>query len=272
MNSPRHVILSNPNDPSALDGVASPAATAVAAGPRVVQTASWILRFAQNDSGLWLGHRIVALFLALSSLLLAPCSRAADLIDLGQGLSYLSIQSLADSEKALRSAVPGAGALVLDLRHVTANNDSVDALRATLAGHSAGTPLFILVSPATPPAVADAITKTSTPVLTLGVAGSQPAPKLVVKADPESDRRAYDALLAGTPVETLITGKIAKERFDEATLVQEFKNGNHDAEPPATPDPTTAKPAAATEKVPPLVDRVLQRAVHLHRALLALRH
>ncbi len=195
---------------------------------------------------------------------------AAELTDLGQGLAYLGIQSLADSEKALRSAVPGAGALVLDLRYVTANSDSVDALRAALASHSTGAPLFILVSPATPLAVAQVITQSPAPALTLGVAGSLPGPKVVVKTDAETDRRAYDAQQAGTPVAALISGKIEKERFDEATLVQEFKNGNHDAEPPPVPDPTVPKPAAATEKAPPLVDRVLQRAVHLHRALLAL--
>ena len=217
-------------------------------------------------------RRYLWLLLALSSQLLALSpTTATELTDLGQGLSYLDIQSLANSEKALRSAVPSAGALVLDLRHVAADNDSADALRTALAGRSAGAPLFILVSPATPPAVAEAITESSTPALTLGVAGSRPGPKVVVKTDAETDRRAYDALKAGTPVEALISGKIEKERFDEVTLVQEFKNGNHDAEPPPVPDPTAPKPADATEKAPPLVDRVLQRAVHLHRALLALR-
>jgi hypothetical protein len=191
------------------------------------------------------------------------------LTDLGQGLAYLRIHSLADSEKALRSAVPGAGALVLDLRQVKANDDSVDALRAALGSHSTGAPLFILVSPATPPAVAQAIIQSS--ALTLGVAGSQPAPKVVVKTDAGTDRRAYDALDAGMPLDQLVSGKIEKARFSEATLVQEFKNGNPDAEPPPEPDPTAPKTAGAPEKAPPLVDRVLQRAVHLHHALLALR-
>jgi len=56
--------------------------------------------------------------------------------------------------------------------------------------------------------------------------------------------------------------------------VHEFKNGHPDAEPPPAPDPTAAKPAGDTAKETPPVpptDRVLQRALHLHRALLALK-
>ncbi len=223
---------------------------------------AWILRCAQNDLR-WL-------FLALCSLLLAPCSaNAAELTDLGQGLSYLRVHSLGDSEKALRSAVPGAGALVLDLRYATANAESAGTLNAALAGHPASSPLFILVSPATPSAIIAAITQSS--ALTLGAPGSSPAPKVVVQTDPATDRRAYDALETGTPLATLISGKIEKERFDEATLVKEFKNGNPDAEPPPLPDPTAPRSATTPGETVPLIDRVLQRAVHLHRALLALR-
>jgi hypothetical protein len=212
------------------------------------------------------------LLLALSSQLFAlNSSSATELTDLGQGLSYLRVHSLADSEKALRSAVPGTGALVLDLRYATASDESVDSLRAALTGHSAGAPLFVLVSPATPSGVAQAITQSGVSAFTLGSAGSQPSPKVVVKTDAETDRRAYDALDAGAPLGALISGKIEKERFDEATLVKEFKNGNPDAEPPPGPDPTAPKPANGPEKPAPLVDRVLQRAVHLHRALVALR-
>jgi hypothetical protein len=206
----------------------------------------------------------LVLFLVLSSL-----SRGTELTDLGQGLSYLRIHSVADSGTALRKAVPGAGALVLDLRYATANDDSASILQAAVAGRTAGHLLFILVSPATPPALGPFISASST--LTLGASGSWPAPKVVVQTDANTDRRAYDALDTGTPLAQLISGRIEKERFDEATLVQEFKNGNPDAEPPPTPDPTATPPAGTPEKPVPLTDRVLQRAVHLHRALLALK-
>ena len=209
----------------------------------------------------------VPVLLALCSLLLAPCSKATELTDLGSGLAYLRIHSLAESEAALRKAVPGASALVLDLRYATTDENSVAALKSALASHPAGAPLFILVSPATSAALAQVVAS----ALTLGAPGSVPAPKVMVQTDATTDRRAYDALETGTALEILISGKIEKERFDEATLVHEFKNGNPDAEPPPPPDPTAPKAAGTLEKPAPLVDRVLQRAVHLHRALLALR-
>lgn len=212
--------------------------------------------------------RLLSVLCLLSSVLCAPSS-GTELTDLGQGLAYLRVHSVAESEAALRKAVPGAGALVLDLRYATASDESAAALRAALAGHPAGTPLFILVSPGTPPALGPTIAQS--PALTLGAPDSEPAPKIVVQTDAVTDRRAYDALDAGMPLEKLISGKIEKERFDEATLVHEFKNGNPAAEPPPTPDPTAPKPAGTPEKPAPLVDRVLQRAVHLHRALLALK-
>lgn len=117
--------------------------------------------------------------------------------------------------------------------------------------------------------IVTAIAQTS--ALTLGAPGSAPAPNVVVQTAAAADRRAYDALETGTPLATLISGKVEKDRFDEATLVKEFKNGNPDASPPPLPDPTALKSAAAPEKLVPLTDRVLQRAVHLHRAGLVLR-
>lgn len=203
--------------------------------------------------------RLVLLLAALGSV------PAAELADLGQGLAYLRVHSLADSVKA--AGAPAA--LVLDLRYATTDDAATAALQAALARRPASSPLFILVSPATPATLAPVISQS--PALTLGLAGSQPAPKVVVRTDAATDRQAYDALEAGTPVDQLISGKIEKERFDEATLVEEFKNGNPDAAPPPAPDPTVPKPDGAPEKPAVLTDRVLQRAVHLHRALLALR-
>ncbi len=203
----------------------------------------------------------------LATFLLFVAASATELTDLGHGLAYLRIHSVAESEAALRKVLPGSGALVLDLRYATASEESVAVLQAALAGHRADAPRFILLSPATPPVLAPAVTS----ALTLGTPGSVPAPKVVVQTDAATDRRAYDALESGTPLAPLISGKIEKERFDEATLVQEFKNGNPDAAPAPTPDPTAPKPAGTPEKPTPLVDRVLQRAVHLHRALQALR-
>ncbi len=205
------------------------------------------------------------LFLCLLSTGLCPRLHATGLTDLGQGLSYLRVHSPADPVKAAATS----GALVLDLRYAAADDASAAALTTALASRPAGVPLLILVSPVTPPVLVPVIRQS--PALTLGAPGSAPAPKVVVQTDAATDRRAYDAFEAGTPVDKLISGKIEKERFDEATLVQEFKDGNPDAAPPVPPDPTVPRAEAAAAPPAPLIDRVLQRAVHLHRALAALR-
>jgi hypothetical protein len=230
---------------------------------------SWLRlreRASANRAGRFAGRALVVLGLLFSGL--GSPTSATELTDLGQGLSYLRVPSLAGAEAALRQAVPGAGALVLDLRYTAVGEDPA-ALAAALTTRPAGAALFVLVSPATPPALGPALGT----ALTLGAPGSVPAPKVVVQTDAAADRRAYDALTAGTPLEKLLSGKIAKERFDEATLVREFKDGNTAAEPPPTPNPTATPPDGAAKDpatVPP-TDRVLQRAVHLHRSLLALR-
>jgi len=218
--------------------------------------------------------------LPLLFLLLPALIFAREPTDLGYNLSYLRVHSLAEATPELQSALAVKHACVLDLRYATASDESIEALKTALEGYPAESPLFILVSPETPSALVGAINPSAKPmVITLGTAGSQPSPRITVKTDAETDRRAYDAFDKGTPLTELISGKIDKDRYDEATLVHEFKNGNPDAEPPLTPDPTKSKgvPAAdktteATQDAPePLKDRVLQRALNLHQALLALR-
>jgi hypothetical protein len=215
------------------------------------------------------------LFLILPALILA-----GEPTDLGNNLAYLRVHSLTEAAPALQSALAVKHACVLDLRYATANDESIIALKTALEGHPAESPLFILVSPETPAALVGAISpSTKLMVVTLGVVGSQPSPKITVKTDAETDRRAYEAFDKGTPLTELISGKIDKDRYDEATLVHEFKNGNTEAEPPLTPDPTKSKGTSIADKtteptadVPePLKDRVLQRALNLHQALLALR-
>ena len=204
-------------------------------------------------------------------LFLAQYLVASELADLGDGLAYLRVTSATASGHALQSALAGPGPVVIDLRYAADGDDLPAILRPAAGVRPAPGNIFVLVSPATPAAVAEVISQWPKSVITLGPAGSNPAPMVAVKTTAEADRQAYDALAAGTPLATLVSGKIEKERYDEASLVQEFKNGNPDPEPPEPPDPTAAKPAGTTEKPPPLIDRVLQRAVHLHQALLALR-
>ncbi|MBL9216631.1 MAG: hypothetical protein JNG83_14225 [Opitutaceae bacterium] len=206
----------------------------------------------------------------LALLVLAGHAGATGTADLGQGLGYLRVRAV--DAAALRPAADGAAALVLDLRQATAAADAPADLAAVLAARSAaGAPLFVLVGPETPQSLAAVLAAPPTQVLTLGPAGARPEPRVIVQSDPDADRRAYDAYDRGTPLAELLSGRVEKERFDEATLVQEFRSGNPAPEPPPAPDPTAPPLAGAPAKAAPLTDRVLQRALHLHRALLALR-
>jgi hypothetical protein len=214
-------------------------------------------------------------FFCLLSSVLCPLVRAAEPTDLGQGLAYLRIKSLAISAPDLNAALLRPTPLVLDLRYTSDEPSAADILRA-LNSQPAKPILYVLVSPATPASVAGILAATSAPLVTLGVKDSHPAAQVVVGQTPEADRAAYDALETGTPLAQLTSGKVEKERFDEATLVQEFKNGNHVAHPPVPPK--AGAPAGTSPATPPAVsqverptDRVLQRAIHLHRAWQALK-
>lgn len=218
--------------------------------------------------------KIMPRFLVVSFTLVV-LAQAAELTDLGGGLSYLRVDSLDQAAlkplSAFKPEVAGAG-LVIDFRYVVAPGPSPSLPPGDLGRRNEKSlPLFVLVSPSTPASAGGVWKSIPGRTLVLGIKGSVPTPDLVVNQSAADDRRAYDALIAGTPIETLLSGKIEKERFDEATLVKEFKDGNPDAEPPPAPDPTAPKSTSAPENLPRLVDRVLQRAIHLHQALLALR-
>ncbi len=195
----------------------------------------------------------------LSSVGLAKDDPLLQPTDLGQGLGYLRVHQLDEAIKP----IAGSGALVLDLRHTTATPEAVTSFAATLSFRSPSSTLFVLVGPDTPAGLTSALKGN---FVSLGIKGSHPEPQVVVEQTAEADHAAYDAGESGTALASLIAGKIEKERFDEATLVHEFKNGNHDAHPP---EANPAKPAGSPTA---LTDRVLQRAVHLHHALLALKH
>lgn len=193
--------------------------------------------------------------------------------DLGQGLGYLRVHALNADEKAVDEALGSGQALVLDLRGVIADKLNAKALGDALALRSSKEPLFVLVGPLTAPDAAEVLAAAPGRLVTLGVRESVPAPQVVVQQAAAIDTRAYEALESGLPLADLISGKIEKERYDEAALMNDFRNGNTEAEPPPAPDPTApaAKDGKKAEKAPVLIDRVLQRAVHLHRALLALK-
>jgi hypothetical protein len=192
-------------------------------------------------------------------------------VELRPDLSYLPVRNLTEATPCLQATLAQPRAVVVDLRYASTDDAATTGLRSALGLHPAGTPLYFLLSPATPPDVVVAVNHTPGTCFTLSRTSAKSSARIQVKTDPESDRRAYEALAAGAAPDTLISGKIEKERFDEATLVQEFNNGNPDAEPPLAPDPTATKEPEEKAPAAPLVDRVLQRAVHLHQALIALR-
>ncbi len=201
-------------------------------------------------------------FLLFSVACLLSAARAADPVPLDQGLTYLRIASLPASALDLRSALLKPAPIVLDLRYTADEAGAADVLLEfnTVPRKPV---IYVLVSPATPRSLSARLAASGYTLL--GIKGSHPEPTVVVAQSAADDKRAYDAFTTGTPLADLISGKVEKERFDEASLVTEFKNGNHDAKPPEATD--DGKPAAP----PHLVDRVLQRAAHLQRALLALK-
>lgn len=193
---------------------------------------------------------------------------APESADLGEGLAYLRVHSLGESKDTIRQAIQTERALVLDVRYATAAADDVAGFAGLLGPRADRAPLLVLVSPETPATLAAGLERLPRGVITLGVTDSRPSPKVIVTQAADVDRRAYDAHDSGMPLESLITGKIDKERYDEASLVREFQNGTPAPNPPPAPDLAAKSPG---EKAPVLTDRVLQRAVHLHRALQALR-
>ncbi len=187
---------------------------------------------------------------------------APEVVELGDGLGYVRVHSAVVEREALAAALAQPRALVLDLRYPQDERGADEALRQALAGRATGARLYVLVSPATPVPVVGVVAAQGNRIVTLGVKGARPEPQVGVLQGADDDRRAFDAHTAGTALAELISGKIQKERYDEASLIEEFKHGFSDPKPVVAPSGDTP---------PRLTDRVLQRALHLHRAFLALR-
>jgi hypothetical protein len=228
-------------------------------------------------SGLWL-----LLFGLQSSILNLPAEApAATPQDLGRNLTYLRLRRLPDDAAALAAAWK-APALIVDLRH--AAGDPAQAPPTDLPLRPRTAPLIVLTGPDTAPALFAMIRGHAAALISIGLAAPGLTPDIVLSVSPEADRRAYDALEASASVESLISEKIAKPRFDEAALAHEHTADatageragpaveGPNAAPPAANPPPAAPIAVASPAAPEVTpkDAVLQRAVQLHRALLAL--
>ena len=195
-----------------------------------------------------------SLFVLAVSAAAAPVTR-----DLGEGLTLLRARELPVD---LPAAEPGKkGAVVLDLRYAKGEREGVAALSAWLkARASLRTPVFVLANSDTAEPLRGALAAEGAlpGVLVIGVATRGFRPDIAIEISPENERRAYEALEDGAPLASLLVENPDKIRNDEASLSR---------------DRLADASAADTKKrpPPPPLDLALQRAVHLHRALVALK-
>ena len=203
---------------------------------------------------------------------------AADPNDLGQGLRYCRIGDLdGPAQPGIIDAISAAkGPLVVDLRCAKAGEAAATRLGESLRRiASPKNPVFLLLGVETAAPLL-AVIPVSPSILTLGATVEGLTVKIPVKIDSAHDRAACDAIAAGKPLAGLIEEKVEKRRFDEARLARAHANGGGD-ETPAEAADNTDKPgpvdsAAQPPPEAPVKDLVLQRAVYLHRALIALGH
>jgi hypothetical protein len=194
--------------------------------------------------------RLLAGF-AVVTAVAAPVTR-----DLGDGLLYVRIREL-PADLPTAPPVPG-GACVLDLRYLTAGRDAAAAF-AAWAEFRAGvrSPLFLLANRDTGLELRTVLRRLPRGggCVVIGIAGPGFEPQLSVSSDPAAERAAYDALEGTVSVMDLLVENPGKVRLDEASLNR--------------PPPEDEVPPAAAPPLP--VDAALQRALHLHRSLRALR-
>ena len=153
---------------------------------------------------------------------------------------------------------------MLDVRYVRADAEASLALAAWLRFRaSPRTPVFVLANGATSADVRTALAGLGPAegVLVIGAPADDFAPDIAVSVPPEEERRAYDALATGVALAAVLVEHPDKVRNDEASL-------SRDRLAEASADATSE---AEKTPPPPPIDAALQRAVHVHRALRALR-
>ncbi|HUG13188.1 MAG TPA: hypothetical protein VMM36_19380 [Opitutaceae bacterium] len=208
----------------------------------------------------------------MAALALPSAARAADATtaaftaDLGNGLRYIRLSDASVIAKF-------EGTQVVDLRFADALEESAEGLARHLqTAAQSGATLFVLVNSATDPFLRRDLASVQGSVrslLFIGPTTPELAPEIVTAPDLEEERRACDAIAAGTSPSELIKEKLEKPRFDEAELVRTRNNGG--SRGPTDGTESDAQPALDAEPKPaPLKDLSLQRAVFLHRALIAL--
>lgn len=181
--------------------------------------------------------------------------------DLGEGLGYVRLQELpgdlipSDTSHVIPS--------VVDVRYLLADTASASAFATWLNVRARSrAPVFVLANEATSPEVLQLLSRRAagSGVVVVGAQAQRFEPDIMVLTTRENERRAYEALAEGASLGSLLTDNPGKVRHDEASLSRDRSE-----EPSVEP-----AGSGSTAERPPL-DVTLQRAVHLHRALMALR-
>lgn len=189
-------------------------------------------------------------------------ARAALTRDLGRNLVYHRVHRLPDDLPSVEAARKQPR--VLDLRYVRADDAAAGALHAWIKAQATPrTPVFVLANSVTERDLIGPFTGRSATgsVLVIGAAARGFHPDIAVEISADDERRAYDAFESGAELATLLTENPHKVRNDEASLSRD-----RSTEPPPA---SAADDAGKNNAVP--IDAALQRAVHLHRTLVALR-
>ena len=224
--------------------------------------------------------KLRAALVALTLTLGAISSAATIEHDLGSNLHYLRATTLSRQDLTnIANALKNFPALVLDLRsNSTADEPAAAELLEVIRQNTPPVHCtrLILLNGFTSPAIITSATQPITGVITLSPVSAALTSDVPVTITNEADQAAYTALSNGTALEKLLNANPEKTRYDEASLVRDHANGINRAkveEPePESPEsePPTAQEAAKAETATPS-DLVLQRAVQIHRALVALK-
>lgn len=180
--------------------------------------------------------------------------------DLGQGLKFFRIHELpADLPSTEKSGKPLP--CVVDVRYARGDAESAKAFEAWLRFRAQPrVPIFVLANSGTAIELLRVLAQRELGggVVLLGVPSRNLKPDVTLKLDFGNERLAYDAMEKGASLPSLLTDNPGKARNDEASLSRD-RLAEASAE------------AVSKDGPPPVVDVALQRAVHLHRSLLALK-
>jgi hypothetical protein len=157
---------------------------------------------------------------------------------------------------------------ILDLRYVRASAADATAVEAWIKFHaSARTPVLILANTDTTPGLVTPFLdrRSAGHVIVIGAAAPGFAPDIAVTFNRTDERAAYEALTDQTDLTTLLNDTPEKARNDEASLARD-----HAVEPAVVENAASTRLSRPADSTSP-IDRVLLRAVQLHRTLLALK-